>query len=107
MTEKLQFYEVHGVKEYDIYDPDGISLEAGMRTNDRLQNVAEPDGWVSPPLGIRFDLSCDELRIIRPDGERFLTYFEQEQRGQREQTRADAERLRAEKIALRLRERGS
>ena len=34
------------------------------------------DGWISPLLGIRFDMSGPELVIYGPDGRRFLTYQE-------------------------------
>lgn len=96
MAEKLQFYETHGVKEYYIYDPDRIGLEGWIRANDHLRKLTDTEGWVSPELGIRFEISGDDLRIIRPDGQRFLTYLEQDERGDREQQRADAARLRAD-----------
>jgi uncharacterized membrane protein len=47
-------------------------------------------------LGIRFDLSGEELQIIRPDGERFTSYLEIAQRLQDEQQRADQEQQRAD-----------
>ena len=53
-------------------------------------------GWVSPRLGIRFDLSGDELRLYRPDGQRFLSYVEIAQRAEQERQRAEDERQRAE-----------
>jgi hypothetical protein len=33
-------------------------------------------GWVSPRLGVRFDLSQGELILIDPAGRRFLTFGE-------------------------------
>ena len=36
--------------------------------------VRQGDGFVSPRLGIRFDLSGPEMVVYRPDGRRFLTF---------------------------------
>ncbi len=38
--------------------------------------IEEIAGWVSPQLGIHFELSEGELVIYRPDGEQFATYVE-------------------------------
>jgi Uma2 family endonuclease len=97
MARKLEFYQRFGVEEYYIYDPDRVTLEGWRRVADRLERIPEPDGWSSPRLGIRFDLSGPELRIIRPDGRPFLTFEETErQRTEAERQRAGAERQRAE-----------
>jgi hypothetical protein len=52
------------------------------------------DGWVSPRLGIRFDLSSGELQIFGADSKRFLTYPELV--AQRDQEQQEAERQRQE-----------
>lgn len=57
------------------------------------------DGWVSPRLGVRFERVGGELRIIRPDGQPFLTYAQMEAERRRAQQRA-------ERLAQRLRELG-
>ncbi len=69
--------------------------------------------WVSPRLGVRFDLSGDELKIFKPNGERFLTFRElmeerDRERQEKEQAmqNAEAERRRAEALAERLRALG-
>ncbi|MEM9978187.1 MAG: hypothetical protein AAF808_11215 [Cyanobacteria bacterium P01_D01_bin.2] len=62
--------------EYYIYDPDSNELKGFERSGKSLQLVSEMPGWVSPQLGIRFELTTDTLEIYRPDGERFLTYFD-------------------------------
>jgi hypothetical protein len=74
MARKLKFYEEHGVDEYYLYDPDTIRLSGWRRVGDSLQEIPKLDGWISPTLGIRFDLSGSELRIFGPDGRRFLSY---------------------------------
>jgi topoisomerase IA-like protein len=82
--------------------------------------IDEPLGWVSPRLGIRFELEGAELAIYRPDGRKFASYIELEhqreqehqraeqehQRAEQEHQRAEQERQRAEKLAARLKELG-
>ena len=77
------------------------------------------EGWVSPRLGIRFELGV-ELRIIGPDGRPFATYLElAQQRDELAQQRDEAarqrdeaarqrdeERQRAERLAARLKSDG-
>ena len=96
MDEKLVFYDRHAVEEYYLYDPDRNDLSGWLRSGDRLDVISPLDGWVSPKLGIRFDLSGAELQIYRPDGERFATYVEVAQRLEQERQRAEQERQRAE-----------
>ena len=78
-----------------------------------LRRVAEMRGWVSPLLGVRFELEGGELVVVRPDGERFVGYEELVAALERERARAAQERLlreqeqqRAERLAQRLRELG-
>ncbi len=42
-----------------------------------MREIASMRGWVSPRLGIRFDMKNDELLLYHPDGQRFLTFLEQ------------------------------
>jgi hypothetical protein len=72
---KQAFHEEHGVEAYYIYDPDHNRLEAFVRRG-VLRRVQPVNGFISPRLGIRFDLSGTELAIIGPDGHRFLTFQE-------------------------------
>ena len=78
MMRKFEFYQKHGVLEYYIYDPDSGSIEGWLRAGNQLEKVNQMAGFVSPKLGIRFDPGDgpDNLRIINPDGSRFLTYSE-------------------------------
>jgi hypothetical protein len=39
--------------------------------------------WVSPRLGICFDLSGSELHLLRPDGSAFTTLEQEQQRAER------------------------
>ena len=120
MARKLAFYETYGVDEYYIYDPDHVKLSGYLRSQGKLEPIVQLDGWISPLLGIRFDLSGPELRIFGPDGERFLTYQElaeerdrakaqadtERDRADTERDRADTERDRADRLAAQLRAMG-
>lgn len=98
MMEKFQFYERFGVEEYYVFDPDRTELEGYIRQGDRLVPIDRTDGWQSPRLGIRFDLSSGELRVLQPDGQPFATYVELVE--QRERERQRSERLAAQLRAL-------
>jgi Uma2 family endonuclease len=93
---KFQFYERYGVEEYYIYDPDHGTLEGWRRSGEQFQGVAEMNGWVSPRLGVRFELTPGgELHLYAPDGQRFATYLElaaqrDEERRAREQAQQRA-----------------
>jgi len=107
MAKKLEFYDRYGVEEYYLYDPETGDFTGWIRGEDgRLRVIDGIQGWVSPRLGVRFEIEDGELRVIRPDGQRFLTYTELEQERARALRQAEEERFRAEKLAQRLRELG-
>ena len=106
MRRKLEFYRRYGVEEYYEYDPDRGVLQGWLRRNGRLEPIAPMEGWVSPRLGIRFSLEGTDLALVRPDGRRFETFVEIEQRAEAERQRAEAERQRAEAERQRGREEG-
>jgi len=71
------------------------------------------NGWVSPRLGVRFELVDGELRLYRPDGTRFATYVElaaqeeqQRQEADKQRQEADNQRQRADRLAAQLRALG-
>ena len=72
LTEKFNFYNEHGVEEYYLYDPDYNSLDGWLRKSGRLTKIQRMAFWVSPLLGIKFDLVGDELRILGKNGEPFV-----------------------------------
>ncbi len=96
MADKLAFYEEHGVEEYYVYDPDSNRLLVYVRRGEALRRVWQVQGYVSPRLGIRFDLSGPEMAIYRPDGQRFLTFEELQAAREQETQRADQEKQRAD-----------
>jgi Uma2 family endonuclease len=98
MTRKFRFYEHYGVEEYYLHDPDTGELSGWQRQGRTLEEIEPMAGWISPRLGIRFELASGTLQLYQPDGERFATYVELIE--QREQEHQRAERLAAQLRAL-------
>jgi Uma2 family endonuclease len=96
MAKKFEFYDRYGVEEYYLYKPDEVDLTGWQRRDLRLEVIDQMAGWVSPRLGIRFELSESQLQIYRPDNQPFLTYLELEQQLQQERQRAEQAEARAE-----------
>jgi Uma2 family endonuclease len=113
MSRKLHFYEQYGVEEYYIYDPDRIDFTGWIRNHDRLIAIEDADNWISPRLGIRFEMQPDTLIIYHPDDRPFLSFVEldrlrQQAQQQLEQSQQQLEQSQqqAEKLAAKLREIG-
>ncbi len=113
MERKLEFYNTYGVEEYYIYNPQTFQFDGWVRQNGNLTKLWEIDDFVSPRMGIKFEIAQGELVIYRPDGQRFLSSVELEQRFQEERLRAqraelllEQERQRAEQMAAYLRSIG-
>jgi len=105
MAKKLQFYNRYGVEEYYIYNPDTIDLTGWLRYDAGLEVIDAMEGWVSPRLGIRFEIA-DELQIFSPSGERFTTSVELAQQKEQERLRAEQAEARLQMLEARLRELG-
>jgi Uma2 family endonuclease len=102
MADKFKFYQRYGVEEYYVYDPDDVELIGWVRSAENiLEPIEDMNGWMSPRLGIRFEVKSDNLEIYYPSGERFLTFVELAQLKEQESQRADQERLRADQERLR------
>jgi Uma2 family endonuclease len=95
MVRKHLFYQRYGVEEYYLYDPERNLLTGWRREGEELREIPEVQDWVSPRLGVRFDLDEQGLQLLGPDGEPFATYVELVE--QREQERREKERERQEK----------
>jgi Uma2 family endonuclease len=113
MAKKLMFYDEHGVEEYYIYDPENNTFRVWLRGEVHLELVPSVADWLSPRLGIKFDLSGDEMTILGPDDRLFSTYPEvrqqfQDTSQQLEDTsqQLEAERSRSQALANKLRELG-
>ncbi len=76
MRQKFAFYQQYGVEEYYVYDPDRGKLQGWLRHGSGLIPIDPMTGWVSPRLGIRFELVQGELELYHPTGERFISYVE-------------------------------
>jgi Uma2 family endonuclease len=96
MSRKLLFYNRHGVEEYYIYDPDDNELMGFTRTEAELMPVDNMDNWVSPRLGIRFELTPSILNIYDGQNNLFLSPLELRKRLNQEQQRSEQEKVRAE-----------
>jgi len=83
MAKKLDFYRRYGVEEYYLYDPDRNDLSGWLRKDDQLEAIDELNGWVSPRLGIRFELTDDALKLYYPDGRPFQTFLDVTARAER------------------------
>ena len=96
MQQKFEFYERYGVEEYYIYDPDRGTLRGWVRQAEKLQPVANMQGWVSPRMGVRFGLSGSDLELYTPNGELFISYVEMYKQAQLAKQLAERERQIAE-----------
>jgi Uma2 family endonuclease len=75
MERKLQIYARCEVEEYYVYDPDRSILKGYQRGDDLfLDRIEVMDGWISPRLGIKFQLTENDLQITHPDGRLFETF---------------------------------
>ena len=103
MRSKLNFYEKYGVEEYYIYDPDNVTFGGQIRFQERLREIDNIQGWKSPSLNVRFELTDEELLIIRADGRKFMNALEREHlanmNAAKERQKADANLKQERKIA--------
>lgn len=113
MNRKLLFYDRYGVEEYYLYDPHKNRLMGWSRSESWLDVIEQMNGWVSPRLEIRFELTEETLVIYRPDGQLFADYLEVQRQLQAAQNRAivaeeqlEQERKKAERLAEQLRAAG-
>jgi Uma2 family endonuclease len=98
LEQKLAFYDRHGVREYYLYDPDTWELCGWQRVDGCLQPIVPIDNWISPLLGIRFELPPgQEMVIYAPDGRRFWTFVELMQHSVEAHERAEVAQERAAK----------
>ncbi len=91
MLNKFKFYENYGVEEYYLYDPYQNDLQGWLRSQEQaeLEAIETLNGWVSPRLQIKFELTEENLLIFRPDGEKFHSFVELGQLKEQESQRAE------------------
>jgi Uma2 family endonuclease len=107
MIKKFQFYDRYQVEEYYIYDPDRGDLNGWARTADGdLIAIDTISGWISPRMGVRFDLVDGELELYYPDGRKFASYIELAEQAAQARQQAEQAQDRAERLAAQLRALG-
>ena len=120
MMQKFRFYESYGVEEYYLYDPEKLELIGWQRVEEKLEQIEQMDGWVSPRLGVRFQISETEFQMFGPTGEAFMSFGELDQLRQQAEVRAqqaemtleqtetmlEQERSRSQALESKLREMG-
>lgn len=89
MRNKLDFYQRYGVKEYYVYDPDNGKLEGWQRHGEQLVEIKIMQGWVSPLLGIRFELEGLDLKVYGLNGKAFISPGEMSERATIAEQRLD------------------
>ena len=62
---KWMFCRHFGGEEYDILNPDAETLVGRLRRGNRFAPFPELSGFVSPPLGIRFETAHRVVRMAR------------------------------------------
>ncbi|MBD1824277.1 Uma2 family endonuclease [Cyanobacteria bacterium FACHB-DQ100] len=103
MSSKFEFYQTYGVEEYYLYNPYRNDLTGWIRRGSALSEIQQINGWISPRLGIRFELTFQDFVIYRPDGDRFLSPVELKRLADQERQRVEQERQRADRLAEYLR----
>ncbi|MEO7912798.1 MAG: Uma2 family endonuclease [Roseiflexaceae bacterium] len=107
MIKKFQFYDRYQVEEYYIYDPDRGDLSGWARAADgELIEIDPMIGWISPRMGVRFDLNDDELELYYPDARKFASYLELVDQAEQARQQAEQAQDRAERLAAQLRALG-
>jgi Uma2 family endonuclease len=102
MANKLLFYQRYGVEEYYIYNPEKLELTGLIRSGEWLEPIEEMNGWVSPRLAIRFEMTEAGLEIYRPDDRKFLSSVELAERIQQAEAEVEQERQRSEQAEIRM-----
>jgi Uma2 family endonuclease len=101
MADKLAFYDLYGVEEYYLLDPEHHELKVWLRRHGRLKLLSHLNAWTSPRLGIRFVIEPGSVQLFYPEGEPFLTSVELARGAKRARLRAEQEAARAEQEAAR------
>lgn len=92
LDHKFDFYNRYGAQEYYLYDPERGRLRGWERRWGMLQPIDRMRGWVSPRLGIRFEMKGLDLVLYDPQGQPFETFVEIGQDRKLVQDQAKSER---------------
>jgi len=105
LLRKFKFYEVNGVQEFYLFNPENQVIEGWTRKGKELVEVQKMDGFKSPNLDIEFKKNGREMEIFHTNGCKFETYAEINARTQKQSKR----RLTESKVRMmvkKLREMG-
>ncbi len=75
-----------------------------MREEHSLNLIETMDGWISPHLKVRFELTENNLQLFTPTDETFLTYVELGKLKQEAEIRAKKAELRAQEAEAKVKE---
>jgi Uma2 family endonuclease len=106
MINKSLFYQHYGVEEYYIYDPDTFELSGFILSDNYFVAIENINGWISPRLGIRFQLTSDNLEIYYPDNQKFLTSIELDQLAKQERQEKQIAIQQYQQLLAKLQEKG-
>ena len=95
LADRLAFYERYGAEEYYDFDPKRNKLRVYLRAGGSLIEQDYGRVFVSPMMGVRFDLTGTVMRVYTPDDKPFLTRQELQQWFEETSRRADAARQQA------------
>jgi Uma2 family endonuclease len=76
LADRLAFYERHGAEECYDFDPKDNKLQVYLKRDNKLVEQDYGRVFVSPLMGVRFDLSGTVMRVYTPDDKPFLTRHE-------------------------------
>jgi Uma2 family endonuclease len=102
MLNKQLFYREHGVLEMFFYDPEFYDFWGMVRPDldhDFAPITALNFPWISPTLGVRFEMFDDGLAVFHPNGEPFKdpdAIFDERDRAQQERDQIQQERDQAQ-----------
>jgi Uma2 family endonuclease len=102
MARKLAFYDEYGAEEYYVFDPEENELLVYLRGREALRLHRAGKEFVSPRLGVRFDLYGEAMAVYYPDGRRFLTFEELDRAAAQARKDVDLARREAEKLRIAL-----
>ncbi|MEB3248136.1 MAG: hypothetical protein VKK07_02205, partial [Merismopediaceae bacterium] len=87
-------------------NPESNELTGLERREGELSVIEEVQDWVSPKLGIRFQLGADTLKVYYPDGRPFLSTVQLAEQAEQEKQRADQAEAENERLRALLAEAG-
>lgn len=103
MQAKFNFYQTYGVEEYYIYDPKTYKLQGWLRQEEQLESISNLSSWISPRLGIRFEIrSKQDLEIYYPDGRKFISSIELSSQAELAQQQAELAQQKAQEATSQL-----